>query len=1204
MLDRYGTVDAVWYLWALEDPALLQDQGAPVQVIQALVRAGIKRTTLLLAGEHESALERCFIESWIGHERSLRQVLPDLSLAVIHGPRCSEGETALDAERRGAGRDGETKWMRWANRLWEETHADKIESASYIEGRRHVLRMKPVEAPDEVVPPLRNGGTYLITGGLGGIGYLCASHLARRYAAHLILTGRSGIDAEKESRLQALEVLGGRAMYVAADVNDREQMCEALQRGREAFGTLHGVIHAAGVESRETILEKDIRQVEAVLAPKVAGTIALNDLLQDEVLDFVCYFSSSSAVLGDFGSCDYSVGNRFELAYAKYVDPRAMTVCWPLWAEGGMGLADAAATELYLSSSGQKALSAEEGLELLERMLALYWSGAANHALALRGYKTSLYRMLGLASGKKEASAPPATSKRRTELTGLTLAQCVEWDLKELASELLKLPQERLDVTDNLAQYGFDSIVLTEFAKRLAAKYEIELTPAVFFNYSSLSKLTEFLVSTHVEAVRKYYAEAQTASRDTERPTEEQRQARSRAQRREGQPTVSTARVRQVGRAEQPEPAQEVEPEREAARVRPEAAARSDDAVAIIGMSGRFPGARNVEELWQLIAGGRDAVTEIPIERFDWREIYQVAPADGPASPVPAGKISSKWLGAVPGVDEFDPLFFEISPREAELMDPRQRLLMQESYNALEDAGYGAAQSNGGRIGMFVGVEQGDYQTLLAERGAEPDITAKHDAVLAGRLSYFLNLRGPVMAINTACSSGLVAAHQARLSVLGEECDAAVAAGVTLVLTPQNYMGMSRAGMLSPDGRCHAFDRRANGIVPGEAVVAVVLKRLARAQRDSDVIHAVIRGSGTNYDGKTNGLTAPSGSAQAELLREVYSRAAVSPGDIEYVVAHGTGTRLGDPVEVGALKDAFGEVRRSEPWCALTSPKSNLGHTFAASGLVSLVCLTQAFRHDSIPASLHCQQLNEYIDWKDSPFYVNTQNRPWPKRDGKPRLGAVSAFGISGTNAHMVLESYDRDTQRDARAVAIQTVLLAISAKTELALRERARGLIAALRDERRRWDGADLASLSHTLLSYRRHFAFRCAVIAASREQVIALLEKVAASDEKHPMIMRGKVARDFVEQPMLREYADDLLKRLARLEGDAERYRQALAALGDLYCQGYAPSWAASYGDHPPRRISLPGYPFARERYWVQERGEGAAAEAGVGMLHPLVQ
>jgi len=370
--------------------------------------------------------------------------------------------------------------------------------------------------------------------------------------------------------------------------------------------------------------------------------------------------------------------------------------------------------------------------------------------------------------------------------------------------------------------------------------------------------------------------------------------------------------------------------------------------------------------MWNILSEGKDAVREIPVDRWDWRKYY-TSGTDDPE------KTNCKWTGLVPGIAEFDPAFFEISHREAEGMDPRQRLLMQEAWKALEDAGYGPSQLAQNRIGLFVGAEEGGNGKLTGAQG----LTSNHNAILAARLSYFLDLGGPNMAINTACSSGLVAAHQAFQSLQLDECDTAIAAGVNLMIYPELYVAMTRAGMLSEDGKCHAFDKSANGIVPGDAVVAIVMKRLSPAKADGDPIYAVVRARGINFDGRTNGITAPNGLAQQALFTSVYDRSGIDPADIEYVVTHGTGTRLGDPVEINALQNAFKARSEKKNYCAITSVKSNFGHTFAASGLVNIVSLVQAFRHQVIPAGLHCKEESDYIDWKESCFYVNKANREW-----------------------------------------------------------------------------------------------------------------------------------------------------------------------------------------------------------------------------------
>jgi polyketide synthase PksN len=386
--------------------------------------------------------------------------------------------------------------------------------------------------------------------------------------------------------------------------------------------------------------------------------------------------------------------------------------------------------------------------------------------------------------------------------------------------------------------------------------------------------------------------------------------------------------------------------------------------------------------------------------------------------------------------------------------------------------------------------------------------------------------------------------------------------------------------MLSPDGKCYVFDRRANGMVPGEAVAVVVLKRLSRALADGDPIHAVIRGSGINYDGKTNGITAPSGASQAELLRHIYRECRLEPRDIDYIVTHGTATQLGDPVEVNALYDVFKSDGGAPGHCALTSIKSNLGHTFAASGLVSLISLVQAMRHDTIPASLHCEQVNEYIRWRESPFYVNKQAKPWTQAPGRPRIGAVSAFGISGTNAHMVLQDH---VPAPAPAGAAPCYVLALSARTASALQDHVRQVGAWLQTQQA--EQAGLEAISYTLLQGRHHFEHRCAIVVRDVREAAELWN--ASLGHHH-----GIVPREFSGETATHRAVDDLIRQAAGLAAEPDRYRETLLTLAEAHCRGYEVPWDALHSV-APRRISLPGYPFAREHCWIDEPPAPAAPE-----------
>jgi polyketide synthase PksN len=1155
IMADYGEVDAVLYLWPLEDSGCITDYSAIVHMLQAVDSAKLKSARILLAAQFKNGLERCYPESWIGFERSLGMVLPDVSVAVI----CRE------AIKQNPGKGAMNDWLRI---LYTELQARKVQSVLYQDGKRYVCRIRPTITPMGN-NRLKSGGTYLITGGCGGLGFIFARYFAETQPVNLILTGRSPLDAEKQSKIKALEELGSQVLYVRADICDRTGMTKGLERAKRRFGRIDGVIHAAGIVSKQSILTKEFLSFQEVLEPKIKGTLVLDELLRKEPLDFICYFSSSAAVLGDFGSCDYAVGNRFQTAHAGYRDRqkqqglcrgKTIAINWPLWKDGGMKIGNDENTELYLKFSGQRRLESREGLAIFERLLSQENAPlSATRHLVLIGQRSPVYRYLGLI--QEQVSLPTTIEKsfpgdanapargRRLEMKGLSVAQCLEWDLKEHIGKLLKISREMLDKEENLAQFGFDSISLAQFANILTVYYSIELTPALFFSHSTLEKLMEYFLREHQAAIQAFYREDFT---DT------------------GQ-AISSASM-SVDNSIPNAAIGSKRPRSGKSRFALNTAAHSVppgilEPIAIIGMSGRFPGARNIDEMWKILAEGQDVIQEFPDDRLHHSS---------------TGK--TKWkCGCIPGVSEFDPLFFEISPREAQSMDPRQRLLLQESWRALEDAGYGANRIKTSKIGMFVGVEQGNYQLPATGEGS---ITSNHDGVLAARLAYFLNFSGPVMAINTACSSGLVAAHQACMSLRNGECDTAIAAGVNLLLTPKVFEMMSEAGMLSPDGTSYVFDKRANGMVPGEAVVAVVLKRLSQAKADGDPIYAVIKGSGVNYDGKTNGITAPSGVSQTNLLKTVYEQYQVNPEIIEYIVTHGTGTKLGDPVEINALYDAFKDYTKKQRYCALTSTKTNFGHTLATSGLVSLISLAQALRHETIPASLHCEQENDYINWKESPFYVNKMNQTWIDKDGESRTGAVSAFGMSGTNAHMVVQSYTYTAEeKNGFRGQVPYYLLALSAKTQEALQVKIKDMIEILQN--RDITEQELARISYTLLEGRQHFEYRCAIVIQDREDAVYILQQVGGK-EKLPNLFQGKVPRDFTGQTALHRYAEELLKQSQSLKENKHKYQEIFHALAELYCQGYEISWDLLFGALKPRRVHLPTYPFEKRRYWIEAQPE----------------
>jgi acyl transferase domain-containing protein len=463
-------------------------------------------------------------------------------------------------------------------------------------------------------------------------------------------------------------------------------------------------------------------------------------------------------------------------------------------------------------------------------------------------------------------------------------------------------------------------------------------------------------------------------------------------------------------------------------------AVKHTEPIAIIGMSCRFPGAGNPEEFWQLLKEGKSAIKEVPLERWKNEEFYN----PNPGTP---GKSISRWGGFIENVDLFDPYFFGISPREAQSMDPQQRLLLEVTWEALEQACLAPEKLAGSQTGVFVGIYSNDYSFLLFEDPEKINAytgTGSSNSIAAGRISYTLDLRGPSIAVDTACSSALVAIHLACQSLRSFESDLALASGIHLVLRPEWTIAFSQARMLAKDGQCKTFDAAANGYVRGEGCGVVVLKRLSDAQRDNDNILALIRGSAVNQDGHSNGLSAPSVEAQKALLQRALVNAGVSANQISYVEAHGTGTALGDRVEAEALTAVLRPDREDSHSCAIGSVKTNIGHLEAAAGMAGIIKVILAMQHKCIPPNLNLKQLNSDLPLLDTSFFIPTQLQPWPEWVDRLRAG-VSGFSFGGTNAHVILEEAPACLRTVDNGVERPWHILTLSAKDSQALRELAK---------------------------------------------------------------------------------------------------------------------------------------------------------------------
>ncbi|MCP4113199.1 MAG: SDR family NAD(P)-dependent oxidoreductase, partial [Desulfobacteraceae bacterium] len=702
-----------------------------------------------------------------------------------------------------------------AGRLRENSLSLGDHHIRYQDGRRRVFRLAQAEISENAEIPWKDGGVYLITGGAGGLGLVFAGDIADKVRKPvIILTGCSLPDRDRQIRIEDMKDSGARIEYRQADVTRKEETDRLIRGITEEFGTLDGIIHSAGVIRDSFILKKNKDEFREVLAPKVKGLVNLDEASREIALDFLIMFSSSAGVTGNAGQADYACANAFMDAYAvhrngltaeKQRHGRTLAINWPLWKEGGMQV-DKESEKMMKQRTGMIPMNRQTGIRALYRGLA---SGEPQVMVA----EGSLSQM------KQKLLSAPGSALRRPEKTSQemmtdtdNLPDNVQTVLIRAVSELLGVRTEDIDADAELSEFGFDSISLTEFANILNEKYKLELIPTIFFEYPTISSFAQYLAEEH----RSVFAERFSLRTEAEHPVQVRKDKgkeipslKKRGFRSMKMMAVSASEDSEKSVSERAYPqvggrrfAKQVSPWRyprgalhpafpRGAWERGQEATpptcgytRVSEPVAIVGMSGRFPMAEDLNKFWQNLAEGRDCITEIPEERWNWRAYY-----GDPATE--ANRTNIRWGGFIEGVDEFDPLFFGISPREAELMDPQQRLLMIYAWKALEDAGYSVQTLSGTRTAIFVGTGASGYNELASRAGVAVEGYSSTGAVPSvgpNRMSYFLNIHGPSEPVETACSSSLIAMHRAATALESGACDMAVAGGVNTIVNPDLHI--------------------------------------------------------------------------------------------------------------------------------------------------------------------------------------------------------------------------------------------------------------------------------------------------------------------------------------------------------------------------------------------------------------------------------
>ncbi len=872
-------------------------------------------------------------------------------------------------------------------------------------------------------------GTVLVTGGTGALGGKVARWLATGGAEHLVLTSRRGLAAPGAAELRAeLEELGARVTIAACDVADRDALSALL-----AEFPPNAVVHAAGADHTMGIAEHDLTVFDEVLSAKVSGAVLLDELLADADLDAFVVFSSIAGTWGSGGQSAYSAASAFLDGLAESRRARglvATSVAWGPWAESGM--ATVGDTEAHLRKRGLVTMAPDLTLNALER--------------AIRSGEPTVT----VVDMEWEKFTPAFTMARPSAFIG---------DLPEVRKAL---------ADDGPAETG----AVSELADRLAGLTEAEQHA--------------LLVDVVRDQVASVLGHGSSDAVDKDRAFQELGfDSLTAVELRNTLNTATGLRLPATLVFDYPNAvalAGHLRTELLGSQVEVAevvAAVNSDEPIAIVAMSCRFAGGiASPEQLWDLVLAGGDAVTPFPTDRgWDLSTLFHDDPDH-------QGTTYAREGAFLTGATRFDPAFFGISPREATAMDPQQRLLLETSWEAFERAGIDPVSLRGSQTGVFAGSNGQDYLALLEDipEGVEGHLgTGNSAAIASGRISYTFGLEGPAVTVDTACSSSLVALHMAVQALRNGDCDLALAGGVTIMSTPGTFIDFSRQRGLATDGRIKSFAAAADGTGWGEGVGMLLVERLSDARRNGHQVLALVRGSAVNQDGASNGLTAPNGPSQQRVIRKALASAGLSTSDIDVVEAHGTGTSLGDPIEAQALLATYGQGRDTS--LLLGSVKSNIGHTQAAAGVAGIIKMVMAMRHGQVPKTLHVDEPSPAIDWSAGAVELVTSQVPWPET-GRPRRAAISSFGISGTNAHTIIEQAAEAEVAAPERKALPVTPFVVSAKNAAALAEQA-GRVGELLE----WSDVDNADVAYSLATTRAALAHRLVVLADDRDAAIAAL-------------------------------------------------------------------------------------------------------------------
>ncbi|WP_166288065.1 SDR family NAD(P)-dependent oxidoreductase [Photorhabdus stackebrandtii] len=1065
-----------------------------------------------------------------------------------------------------------------AEKLSGETSQPKYEVILWHSDERwipHWIAWSPKGDVSILTPPWKEKAVYLIVDENGSMGRFIARDITAQTDSTIVIV----LSESEENQYQITITSKTATTDDEVICLDAAALATLTRRIEQNFGALRGVFFCVGQRFSVTSRSTEKETVNSILE-RYQGLSRLEMATHGLSLDFFTVLTCRDGVLGCSGHPMFAAHCAAVNCFARYRQQRCESA--PFQRQ-----------TLSLILPQYNRASEEEFIRHMT-LRALYQAlheGCSGELMLMEGGTIERFRteMLGV-----RPYYEPASSLDPGANVSSLLAQTIQStqgeiqassDLESAAVDLIKrvvckavnLPLAEIDEEASMEKYGIDSILSIRMTEELEQDFGV-LPKTLFFEYLTIRELAAYFVEHHRHVLLEWVQNApqNIVPKSTE--------------------SGFRLPVRPVaGR-----------PKRLSVLQANEVTHITTDAgdIAIVGLAGRFPKARNMRDFWKLLREGQDCITEIPFERWDHSHYFDM-------DKTKRGKTYGKWGGFIEGVDEFDPLFFNLSPRDARVMSPQERLFLQCAYETVEDAGY-SHRTLGSHdwtllpknMGVYVGVMYGEYEFYSIEELAkgnvlEQSIVTGSFGSIANRVSHFFNINGPSLAVDTMCSSSLTSIYLACQALRQGDIEMALAGGVNVSIHPNKYLILGQSKFLSNDGRCRSFGQGGTGYVPAEGVGAILLKPLTKAIEDGDHIYGVIKGIAVNHGGKTNGYTVPNPIAQATVISQAIQSSKVDPRAISYIEAHGTGTSLGDPIEISGLNRAFQQYTQENAFCAVGSVKSNIGHCESAAGIAGVAKVLMQIKYRQLVPSLHSAELNPNIDFDASPFYVQRELTNWKRpllgeisqieqgqqvnQSEHPRTACISSFGAGGTNVHLVIQEYIQDNHQNPLNVYwSKWVVIPLSAKAYGQHRELAQTLSQYL--EQAEWcsemsETEYLHSIAYTLQTGREEMEERAAFIVDSLAALIDSLKAFSLSYLPSTHCWIGRVEKShYTKQLVIPTYAGK-----DRYEEEYEQLKQIASA----WTQGHNVNWQAYYQSFPirPGRLSLPTYPFARERYWIPD-------------------